>query len=81
MKYKLKELHKNIDIVFTDSKDYSITKDEWLPGGTITSYWERISSLVNKQQIKIDKLGKWSSLWIKKPTKNNFINIIVLYTE
>ena len=49
IKYKLRELHKNIEIVFTDSKDYSITKNEWLPRGIITSYYGKISSLVDKQ--------------------------------
>ena len=65
IKYKLRELYKNIEIVFTDSKDHSITKNEWLPGGTMTSYQGRILGLVDKQQIKIDKLRKQSSLQIK----------------
>ena len=35
MKHKMKELDQNIEIIFTDSKDYSCTKNEWLQGGAM----------------------------------------------
>jgi len=58
MKHKLKELNKNIEIVFTDSKDHNITKNEWLPGRTMISYWGSIVGFIDNQTIAIDKLGK-----------------------
>ena len=58
MKQKIRKLNKNIEIVFTDSKDPSITNNEWLPGRVITLYWGNIVGLIDKQTITIDKLGK-----------------------
>ena len=58
MKQKIRKLNKNIEIVFTDSKDPSITNNEWLLGRIITSYWGNIVELIDKQTITIDKLGK-----------------------
>ena len=58
MKNKLKELNRNIEIIFINSKDQNCTKNNWLPGGTITAIWGKIVAIINKESIVINRLGK-----------------------
>ena len=58
MNHHFKILHWNTEVIYADSSDHGATKNEWLPGGTITAITGNIVSVMNKESIKVDKLGK-----------------------
>ena len=58
MKNKLSELRCNIEKMHTNSKAYKITNSEQLLDSLINKLQSKIISLINKDTITIDKLGK-----------------------
>ena len=58
MNHYFKILYRNIEVIYTDSSDYRATKNEWLPGGIITAITGNIVGTMNKESIKVNKLGK-----------------------
>ena len=58
MKNQLKELGRGIQIVYTDSKVYNMTKSNWLQGGIMNIIAKKAKGLYNKQEIVINDLGR-----------------------
>ena len=58
MEWKIRELGRNTSTIFTNSKAHIIINSNWLPGGMIEVISRKISSLVIKEKIKIDSIGK-----------------------
>ena len=69
MNNHLKKLNHNVELIFADSKDYQVTKNEWLPGGILIAIWGEVISAMNKELIIIDKISKWSAFTVSKTTK------------
>ena len=65
----LKKLNHNVELIFADSKDYQVTKNEWLPGGTLIVIQGEVIGAMNKESIIIDKIGKWSTFTVSKNNK------------
>ena len=61
---ELKELDKNIEIIFTDSKDYTCIPNKWLPVRIITATQSKIILMIDKDSVTIDKFGKLSAVTI-----------------
>ena len=55
----MRELGRNTSIIFANSKAYMITNSDWLLGGMMEVINGKISSLIAKEIIKIDLIGKW----------------------
>ena len=58
MNNHLKKLNCNLELIFADSKDYQVTKNEWLPRGMLIAIWGEVIGAMNKESIIIDKIGK-----------------------
>ena len=59
MNSKVKELRRETSCYYADSKPNEIIDSDWLEGGTMNVITGRISSLIQPQQVKIDKVGRW----------------------
>ena len=59
MNSKVKELRRETSCYYADIKPNEIIDSDWLEGGTMNVITGRISSLIQPQQVKIDKVGRW----------------------
>ena len=48
-----------MQVMFMDSRAHNTTGSDWLPGGIMIVIGGNISSLVQRDKVKIDLLGKW----------------------
>ena len=64
-----KVLHRNTQVIYADSTDHRAIKNEWLPGGTITAICRDIVGKIDKESIKVDKIGKWSTFTMSNKNK------------
>ena len=55
---KLYELGRNTQAIYADSKSYNTTNCNWLQGGIMNVIIGRVKSILDKESIIIDRLGK-----------------------
>ena len=48
MKQKFKQLDKRVKFVFTDSKVHEMAKNDWLQGGIMNLFREKVVALLKK---------------------------------
>ena len=58
MDRKLLEIGRNTETIYADSKSYNTTNSDWLQGGLINMIIGGIKMFLDKESIKVDKLGK-----------------------
>ena len=58
IKGKLKSLGWILELIVADSKAYTIVEKDWLQGGTVMIIIGNILTLIQNDDIKIDKLGR-----------------------
>jgi len=58
----MKQVHQKLEFCYSDSKDYSCTKSSYLPGGTMSIWWDSIGSYINTTNTKIDNLGRFHAI-------------------
>ena len=60
IKYKLNTLDRNMEVRFTDSSEYEMTKKHQLLGGLMNVIWGKVVHFfLTKKSVYNDKLGKW----------------------
>ena len=77
MRSKLAKLHQNIELISADSGDYDLTERDQLPGGIMNAFWGPIVSIIDKNKITVDKLGKWTACTLIDGKKS--VAIIIIY--
>ena len=77
MSAKMKELGRETRCYYADSKAHKTTDSYWLQGGLMNVITGKISSLIQHQQVKIDKLGRWIAQRVSN--ENKTLIIITLY--
>ena len=77
IKFKMKEIGRNIQVTYIVSKAYNTTRSDWLLGGMMTVIRGNISSLLQKDKVKIDSLGKQMAYQVSNGTKT--ILFIIIY--
>jgi len=65
----MKEIGRNMQVIFADSKAYNTTGSDWLPGGIMVVIGRNMSSLLQKDKAKIDSLRKWIAYQMSNSTK------------
>ena len=65
----MKEIGINIQVICADSKAHNTTGSDWLLGGMIVVIGGNMSSLLQKDKVKIDLLGKWIVYQMSNSTK------------
>ena len=60
MKQKLKDLGRNIELVFADSGKYQIVKQNYLPGEKMNCIRGNMINLYDSTKIVVGKLGNWT---------------------
>ena len=58
MRFKLKQLDRNIELIFTDSKEHNKVKNNYLPRGLMNCIRGKVINLYNQEKAKIDNKGK-----------------------
>lgn len=77
IKAKFYRLGRELEIIFADSKAHYTTKSDWLQGGMLNLIRGKIPSLLKKEDIKKDDIGRWIvCLFINRKKK---ILIITIY--
>ena len=77
IKNKLNGLERSLEVIVADSKAYLAIDSDWLQGGTIAIICRNTLSLIQKEQIKIDELGRQIAIPISNGIKK--IIMIVIY--
>ena len=77
LRYALASTSKHVEIIATDSGEKVSSTNGYLPGGTIAIILGRFVGMLQKEDIRTDKKGRWSSFTIKG--KAGQIRIINLY--
>ena len=77
MKRMMKSVNKNVELIASDSGEDTKLSGGYLPGGTLSILTGRIAGIINKENVRRDKLGRWSSVRIEGETKR--MQIINMY--
>ena len=77
MNNQMKELERNIQMIYADSKSYSTTNSSQLQGGMINILQGEIMSFMDRETIKIDYLGKLVVFQISNRGKR--VDIVTIY--
>ena len=57
-----RRINKNAEMFTSDSKEYNITKNNWLPGGIMGMITGDIGKYIQHNEIVVDSLGQWSAI-------------------
>ena len=76
MKYKSKDLSRSTEFIFTNSKDYTQIKNNYLQVGIINIIWGTITNLLNKESLYVDKLGKYTTFRLSNEDKTVLVIIL-----
>ena len=60
-----------------DSKEWNVTNNDYLPGGVMSMFFERCGSFIEKNKVKIGKLGNWDAISMNYKRKR--VEVINLY--
>ena len=74
---KLLEIGRNTETIYSDSKPYNTMNSNQLQGGIINIITGGVKMFLDKDSIKVDKLGKWTAFQLKKNNKK--VVIIIFY--
>ena len=77
IKKRLKGLGRSLEVIVVNSKVHYTIDSDWLQGGIIAIICGNTSSLMQKEQIKIDELGRQIAIPISNGVKK--IIIIIIY--
>ena len=77
MKYKLSSLDKNVEVLFADSDEHKMTKNNWLQGGLMNAIWSTLLQYFDRESVYNDKLGRWVAF--KLTNKLKTILFIAVY--
>ena len=73
----MRSISRGAQIFTADSKEWSSTNNDYLPGGIMTVLLERCGPYIDKKTIKIGRLGNWNAISLKYNKKR--VEIINLY--
>ena len=71
MRYQLKELRRNVELVFANSQEYDKVKNNYLLGGIMNCIRGNITNLYGSSKIVISKLGNWMVIELSNENKTN----------
>ena len=77
MKYKMKELGRELEIVFDDSREHDKVTKNYLPESLLNFIRGGIVNLIDQSKTIIDKKGNWTAVHIINEIKT--ILMIILY--
>ena len=59
IKSKFKDLGRSLELIVAESKTYNITESNWLQGRLLNVSCRKIPTLLQKNNMKINNLGRW----------------------
>ena len=59
--FEFSRVSKDVNMNISDSKELELTKNDYLPGGTLTSAFGKISRHIVESAKREDTSGKWNS--------------------
>ena len=73
----MKQIHQIVKIVINDSKQYYVTRNNYLLGGLLNIIFNKCSPIIQQQKITKGRLGNWSAIALEYNGKR--VELINLY--
>ena len=61
MKKMFRSIDNKVEVIASDSGEKSRSDEGYLPGGTLSIYTGKMAGMIQKENSRMDKLGRWTS--------------------
>ena len=77
MEREMRKIDHEFKIIMSDSKEWNTTPSDYLPGGLMSVFFSKCSSLIQQKNAKIGRLGNWIAIRLEHKGKR--LEIINIY--